>query len=135
MATALGEVKSWRAETANDLVEVEIACADGNPYKALAPGDIKARLERLAKPTSRLRILNPFDPAVRDRKRLARLFGLDFRIEIFVPAAQRKWGYYVMPILARLSPHCFQRRGALRRIEMLQMGKAMAGIEAVVAWI
>ena len=50
-------------------------------------------------PTQRLRILNPFDPAIRDRDRLMRLFGIDYKIEIFVPAAKRKYGYYVYPIL------------------------------------
>ena len=50
-------------------------------------------------PTLRLRILNPFDPVIRDRNRLSRLFGFDYRIEIFVPAAKRRWGYYVYPLL------------------------------------
>jgi len=49
--------------------------------------------------TSRIRIVNPFDPAVRDRARLARLFGFEYRNEMFVPAAKRIWGYYVYPIL------------------------------------
>ena len=52
-----------------------------------------------AKPSSRVRILNPFDPVIRDRNRLSRLFGFDYRVEMFVPAAQRRWGYYVFPIL------------------------------------
>jgi len=51
------------------------------------------------KPTSRLRILSPFDPALRDRKRAERLFGFHYRIEIFVPEAKREYGYYVFPIL------------------------------------
>jgi hypothetical protein len=46
-----------------------------------------------------LRILNPFDPVIRDRNRLARLFGFEYRVEMFVPAAKRVWGYYVFPIL------------------------------------
>jgi uncharacterized protein YcaQ len=46
-----------------------------------------------------LRIINPFDPIARDRDRLLRLFGFDYRIEIFVPPAKRKWGYYVYPLL------------------------------------
>lgn len=98
-ATALDEVKAWRQDRADELVEVEIGCKDGQYFKAFALSDIEQRLASLPAPTSRLRILNPFDPAVRDRTRLRRLFGYDFRIEIFVPAAQRKWGYYVMPLL------------------------------------
>lgn len=98
-ATALDEVKAWRQQRADELVEVEIGCKDGQWFKAFALSDIEQRLASLDAPTSRLRILNPFDPAVRDRKRLRRLFGYDFRIEIFVPAAERKWGYYVMPLL------------------------------------
>ena len=35
---------------------------------------------------------------IRDRKRL-RLFGFDYRIEIFVPAPKRQYGYYVFPLL------------------------------------
>ena len=52
-----------------------------------------------AKPTSRLRIINPFDPIARDRTRLRHIFGFDYRIEIFVPPAKRQWGYYVYPLL------------------------------------
>jgi uncharacterized protein YcaQ len=95
-AAALAEVKAWRQAVNGELVDVEIACADGNVLTLFAPANIEERLANLRAPTSRLRILNPF---VRDRARLLRLFGFDYRIEIFVPAAQRKWGYYVMPLL------------------------------------
>ena len=46
-----------------------------------------------------LRLLSPFDPILRDRQRAARLFDFDFRFEAFVPAAQRQFGYYSLPIL------------------------------------
>ena len=50
-------------------------------------------------PGGRLRVLSPFDPALRDRKRAERLFGFHYRIEVFVPEAKRRYGYYVFPLL------------------------------------
>ena len=57
-------------------------------------------LARLPEPPARLRVLSPFDPLLRDRTRLERLFAFDYRIEVFVPAARRT-GYYVFPLLER----------------------------------
>ena len=59
----------------------------------------KAFQQALTKPSSRLRLLCPFDPLIRDRKRLKSLFNFDYRFEAFVPASKRKYGYYVFPIL------------------------------------
>ena len=92
------DVADW-ADRQPELVPVEIKDANGAYTSALAPPDIETRLANAPAPTSRLRVLNPFDPAIRDRKRLARLFGFEYTVEMFVPAAKRVWGYYVYPLL------------------------------------
>lgn len=96
-AVSPNEVKAW-AETA-DVEPVAVQANDGSWSEVLAFSDIERELDELTKPTSRLRIINPFDPLIRDRARLKRLFGFDYTIEIFVPEAKREWGYYVYPLL------------------------------------
>ncbi|KNG93873.1 winged helix-turn-helix domain-containing protein [Pseudaestuariivita atlantica] len=93
------EAKAWVADRLADgtLEEVEVTCADGSLRRVVARPGLADR--DLPNVTGRLRVLSPFDPALRDRKRAARLFGFDYRIEIFVPAPKRKYGYYVFPLL------------------------------------
>ncbi len=93
------EVRSWEKRARSKLVPVLIETAAGNWVEGIAPQNIEQKVAEATPPTSRLRILNPFDPTIRDRDRLLRLFGFEYRNEMFVPAAQRKWGYYVYPLL------------------------------------
>lgn len=51
--------------------------------------------------TFALRLLNPFDPLVIQRRRLQTLFAFSYTIECYVPEKKRKFGYYSLPILYR----------------------------------
>jgi uncharacterized protein len=48
-----------------------------------------------------VRLLAPFDPVVHDRARFERLWGWTYRFEAYTPVAQRKRGYYALPLLWR----------------------------------
>jgi uncharacterized protein len=47
----------------------------------------------------RAALLSPFDAIVRDRKRMEQLFEFDYVLEMYKPAAQRRWGYFALPVL------------------------------------
>lgn len=96
-AMSVAEANEWL--TQSDLVPARVEDAQGKWHDSWALPDIETRLATLNATSNRIRIINPFDPAVRDRKRLHRLFGFEYKNEMFVPKSQRQWGYYVYPLL------------------------------------
>ena len=83
-------------EQAGTLVAVRVRGWErsGRPIPAWRHED--AVLARRVRTTA---VLSPFDPVVWFRDRALRAFSLDYRIEIYPPAAQRRYGYYSLPVL------------------------------------
>jgi len=95
------EARAWCAtqQAQGDLEQIEITHADGSLRRVFArPGSVEVAQD-IAPAPGRIRVLSPFDPALRDRKRAERLFGFHYRIEVFVPAPKRTYGYYVFPLI------------------------------------
>ena len=68
----------------------------------------------------RTALLSPFDRLVFDRDRLRDLFGFEYILEMYKPAATRRWGYFALPILhgdrfvGKLDAKADRRAGVLR---------------------
>ncbi len=95
------EAKAWCAGkyARGALRPVDIEGHEGKLRRCFARPDVIDRTAQAPKPPGRIRVLSPFDPALRNRTRTERLFGFHYRIEVFVPAEKRKFGYYVFPLL------------------------------------
>ena len=99
--------------------------------------------------TGRAAVVSPFDRLVHDRERLEALFGFEFKLEIYVPPANRRWGYYVLPILvgdrfvARADAKADRKGGVLRvptlhvepEVTSLEREAAGAELEGLAAWL
>ena len=121
------DAKDWaaRALMRGEVQEVEIEGANGKRRVCLMRPETLAGLKDVAPPAARLRLLSPFDPALRDRKRAEWLFGFHYRIEIFVPEAKRRYGYYVFPVL--------EGAKLVGRVD-LQADRAAAKVDARALW-
>ena len=82
------------------LEPVTVESWQGVAYRRHAAGSPRA-----VTPTT---LLSPFDPVVWHRSRAERLHGLRYRIEIYTPAPERAFGYYVLPFLheGRFAARC-----------------------------
>jgi uncharacterized protein YcaQ len=108
-------------EKAGDLVAARVASADGTLrgrwYVHAADAEKISGLERSW--SGRTTFLSPFDTLIRDRARTEALFGMRYRIEIYVPQAKRQYGYFAMPILrddqliGRIDPRIDRERRTL----------------------
>jgi len=79
-----------------------VPCAVDGAEGWVRPEDLElaARLRRVRPRPDRGVLLSPFDPVLWDRSRVKALFGFEYRIEIYTPAAKRIYGYYCLPVLA-----------------------------------
>jgi uncharacterized protein YcaQ len=88
----------------------------------------------------RATVLSPFDRLVYDRDRAEALWGFRYRIEIYVPAAKREYGYYVLPLLVgnelvgRVEPVVDRNAGTMRLLgawgDTSRAGEALAPLAA-----
>lgn len=86
---------------AGDLLKVQVAQWKAPAYVHRDHAGLLAQANEGKLRGTLTSLLSPFDPVVWDRARAQALFGFEYTIECYVPAAKRRYGYYVLPILHR----------------------------------
>ena len=95
---------------------------EGTPRRYLAsPSFLETKRVRY---DDRVRILGPLDPLLWDRNLVRHIFDFEYVWEVYKPAAQRRWGYYVCPLLHRgMLVGRFEGRFREGRLEVLNLWK------------
>ncbi len=78
---------------------LELVGLSGSRRRWLAPAGFRERIPERADGDGTLRILGPLDPLLWDRWLVQRLFDFEYVWEVYKPASQRRWGWYVTPLL------------------------------------
>jgi uncharacterized protein YcaQ len=100
-----------------DVVRLEVEGNEGRDYFSLvSPPPAPLREQSL----TAVHLLSPFDNSIIYRERVKQLFGFDYTLECYLPAAKRQYGYFVLPILwrdclvGRLDPKADRKEKTLR---------------------
>jgi uncharacterized protein YcaQ len=105
---------------AGDLLPVEVEGVRGSRFILSGELPLLAAAEAEAGAGPGVAFLAPLDPLVWDRDFLRRCYDFDYVWEVYVPAARRRWGYYVLPILfgdrlvGRIEPRIDRQADTLR---------------------
>jgi uncharacterized protein len=93
-------VKLTRGELALVIDQVQPVAVAGLPPVYCLREDVPLFDAMDVPPTSEPLLLAPLDPLIYDRNLTRRLWGFDYTWEVYTPPAQRKRGYYALPVLA-----------------------------------
>ncbi|HHO53022.1 MAG TPA: winged helix-turn-helix domain-containing protein [Deltaproteobacteria bacterium] len=97
-----GQLRDLRTTLPDQLIEeglIEEVQVEGSRRAYLAPAGFRQRPQ--PELDQRMRILGPLDPLLWDRRLVEQAFGFCYVWEVYKPASQRRWGYYVVPLLHR----------------------------------